>query len=55
MWTFAANFKDMEDLLFAFPRKASDTKERILDLAEAAVLEKGFAATVIGVATGWRS
>jgi AcrR family transcriptional regulator len=27
------------------PRKGSDTKERILDLAEAAVLEKGFAAT----------
>jgi AcrR family transcriptional regulator len=37
------------------PRKGSDTKERILDLAEAAVLEKGFAATVIGVATGWLS
>lgn len=37
------------------PRKDSDTKERILDLAEAAVLEKGFAATVIGVATGWPS
>ena len=55
MWTFAANFKDMEDLLFAFPRKGSDTKERILDLAEAAVLEKGFAGTVIGVATGWLS
>ena len=29
------------------PRKGSDTKERILDLAEAAVLEKGFAATSI--------
>ena len=26
------------------PRKDSDIKERILDLAEAAVLEKGFAA-----------
>jgi AcrR family transcriptional regulator len=38
------------------PRKGSDTKERILDLAEAAVLEKGFASTVIGgVATGWLS
>jgi AcrR family transcriptional regulator len=37
------------------PRKGSDTKERILDLAEATVLEKGFAATVIGVATGWLS
>ena len=29
------------------PRKGSDTKERILDVAEAAVLEKGFAATSI--------
>ena len=29
------------------PRKGSDTRERILDLAEAAVLEKGFAATSI--------
>jgi AcrR family transcriptional regulator len=29
------------------PRKASDTRGRILDLAEAAVLEKGFAATSI--------
>ena len=28
------------------PRKGSDTKERILDLAEAAVLEKGRAATL---------
>jgi TetR/AcrR family transcriptional repressor of nem operon len=29
------------------PRKGSDTKERILDVAEDAVLEKGFAATSI--------
>jgi TetR/AcrR family transcriptional repressor of nem operon len=29
------------------PRKGSDTRERILDVAEAAVLEKGFAATSI--------
>ena len=29
------------------PRKGRDTKERILDVAEAAVLEKGFAATSI--------
>jgi len=29
------------------PRKGSDTRERLLDLAEAAVLEKGFAATSI--------
>ena len=29
------------------PRKGSNTKERILDVAEAAVLEKGFAATSI--------
>ena len=29
------------------PRKGSDTSERILDVAEAAVLEKGFAATSI--------
>ena len=29
------------------PRKGSDTKERILDVAEAGVLEKGFAATSI--------
>ena len=29
------------------PRKGSDTKERILDVAEAAVLEKGFAATSV--------
>jgi TetR/AcrR family transcriptional repressor of nem operon len=29
------------------PRKGSDTRERILDLAESAVLEKGFAATSI--------
>ena len=29
------------------PRKGSDTRERILELAEAAVLEKGFAATSI--------
>ena len=33
--------RDMQET----PRKGSDTKERILDLAEAAVLEKGFAAT----------
>ena len=31
----------------AAPRKGSDTRERILDIAEAAVLEKGFAATSI--------
>jgi TetR/AcrR family transcriptional regulator, transcriptional repressor for nem operon len=29
------------------PRKGSDTRERLLELAEAAVLEKGFAATSI--------
>jgi TetR/AcrR family transcriptional regulator, transcriptional repressor for nem operon len=29
------------------PRKGSDTRERILDVAEAAILEKGFAATSI--------
>ena len=29
------------------PRKGSETRERILDVAEAAVLEKGFAATSI--------
>jgi TetR/AcrR family transcriptional repressor of nem operon len=29
------------------PRKGSDTRERILDVAEASVLEKGFAATSI--------
>ena len=29
------------------PRKSGGTKERILDVAEAAVLEKGFAATSI--------
>jgi TetR/AcrR family transcriptional repressor of nem operon len=29
------------------PRKGSDTRERVLDVAEAAVLEKGFAATSI--------
>ena len=29
------------------PRKGSDTRERILDVSEAAVLEKGFAATSI--------
>jgi AcrR family transcriptional regulator len=29
------------------PRKGSDTRERILDVAEGAVLEKGFAATSI--------
>ena len=29
------------------PRKGSDTRERILEVAEAAVLEKGFAATSI--------
>jgi AcrR family transcriptional regulator len=29
------------------PRKGSDTREHILDVAEAAVLEKGFAATSI--------
>ncbi len=29
------------------PRKGSATRERILELAEAAVLEKGFAATSI--------
>src|SRR5262245_65790294 len=29
------------------PRRGSDTRERILDLAESAVLEKGFAATSI--------
>jgi AcrR family transcriptional regulator len=29
------------------PRKGSDTRERILDVAEAAVLDKGFAATSI--------
>ena len=29
------------------PRKGSDTRERILDVAESAVLEKGFAATSI--------
>ena len=29
------------------PRKGSDTRERILDVAETAVLEKGFAATSI--------
>ena len=29
------------------PRKGSYTRERILDVAEAAVLEKGFAATSI--------
>jgi TetR/AcrR family transcriptional repressor of nem operon len=34
---------DMQDT----PRKGSDTKERILDVAEDAVLEKGFAATSI--------
>lgn len=34
------------------PRKGSDTRERILDLAEAAVLEKGFAATSIDELVG---
>ena len=29
------------------PRKGSETRERLLDVAEAAVLEKGFAATSI--------
>ena len=29
------------------PRKGSETRERILDVAEASVLEKGFAATSI--------
>ena len=29
------------------PRKGSDTRERILEVAEAAVLEKGFAGTSI--------
>jgi AcrR family transcriptional regulator len=29
------------------PRKGGDTRERILEVAEAAVLEKGFAATSI--------
>jgi len=29
------------------PRKSSETRERILDVAEASVLEKGFAATSI--------
>ena len=29
------------------PRKGSDTRERILEVAQAAVLEKGFAATSI--------
>lgn len=35
--------------------RTAHTKERILELAEAAVLETGFGATVIGVATGWLS
>jgi AcrR family transcriptional regulator len=37
----------MSDTKVTAPRKGSDTRERILDLAEAAVLEKGFAATSI--------
>jgi hypothetical protein len=43
-----AGERDMQET----PRKDSDTKSA---LAEAAVLEKGFAATVIGVARGWLS
>lgn len=35
--------------------RTAHTKERILELPEAAVLETGFGATVIGVATGWLS
>jgi hypothetical protein len=35
--------------------RTARTKERILELPEAAVLETGFGATVIGVATGWLS
>src|SRR6478609_10907356 len=35
--------RDMQET----PRKGSDTRERVLDVAEAAVLEKGFAATSI--------
>ena len=31
----------------SLPRRGADTRERLLDLAEAAVLEKGFAATSI--------
>ena len=34
-------------MLEAAPRKGSETRERILDVAEAAVLEKGFAGTSI--------
>lgn len=36
--------KSMDEIA---PRRGSDTRERILDVAEAAVLEKGFAATSI--------
>jgi TetR/AcrR family transcriptional repressor of nem operon len=43
-WSRAgAEENEMQDT----PRKGSDTRERILDVAEAAVLEKGFAATSI--------
>jgi TetR/AcrR family transcriptional repressor of nem operon len=34
-------------------RKGSDTRDRILDVAEAAILEKGFAATSIDELCGF--
>ena len=37
------------------PRKGSDTKERILGLAEASRAREGLRGHVIGVAKGWPS